>query len=69
MFNRCDLFKGKGLENWNVSKVENMSSMFYECKNFNCDLSKWNVSNVFDINDMFYDCIKFNCDLSMWECE
>ena len=55
-----------GLENWNVSNVENMSGMFEECENFNCDLSKWDVSNVENMLDMFRDCIKFNCDLSKW---
>ena len=48
-----------GLENWDVSNVENMSGMFEECENFNCDLSKWDVSNVENILDMFRDCIKF----------
>ena len=55
-----------GLENWDVSNVENMSGMFEECENFNCDLSKWDVSNVENMFDMFRDCIKFNCDLSKW---
>ena len=55
-----------GLENWDVSNVENMSGMFEECENFNCDLSKWDVSNVENMLDMFRDCIKFNCDLSKW---
>ena len=53
-----------GLENWDVSNIENMSGMFEECENFNCDLSKWDVSNVKNMLDMFRDCIKFNCDLS-----
>ena len=55
-----------GLENWDVSNVENMSGMFEECENFNCDLSKWDVSNVENMLDMFRDYIKFNCDLSKW---
>lgn len=55
-----------GLENWDVSNIENMSGMFEECENFNCDLSKWDISNVENMLDMFRDCIKFNCDLSKW---
>ena len=54
-----------GLEDWDVSNVENMSGMFEECENFNCDLSKWDVSNVENMLDMFRDCIK--CDLSKWD--
>ena len=40
--------------------------MFYECENFNCDLSKWNVSNVTDMSGMFYNCVNFNANLSKW---
>ena len=45
-----------GLEDWDVSNVKNMDSMFWGCKNFNSDLSKWNVSNVEDMHDMFWGC-------------
>ena len=45
-----------GLENWDVSNVENMSGMFEECENFNCDLSKWDVSNVENMVEMFDGC-------------
>ncbi|WP_141080657.1 BspA family leucine-rich repeat surface protein, partial [Campylobacter jejuni] len=31
------------LSKWDVSNVENMSSMFEGCKNFNGDLSKWGI--------------------------
>ena len=33
--------------------------MFYNCKEFNCNLSKWNVHNVEDMSCMFCNCIKF----------
>ena len=33
---------------WDVSKVKDMQYMFYNCKEFNCNLSKWNVHNVVD---------------------
>ena len=32
MFYRCYEFKGKGLENWNVSKVQYMDQIFSGCK-------------------------------------
>jgi len=44
------------LENWNVSNVDNMKAMFYNCENFNCDLSKWDVSNVKCMSWMFINC-------------
>ena len=54
------------ISNWDVSNVENMNFMFYECKNFNCDISNWNVSSVENMEFMFYGCKKFNQDLSQW---
>ena len=56
-----------GLEDWDVSKVTNMKGMFYNCENFNSDLSKWNVSNVEKMYGMFWGCINFNSDLSNWD--
>ena len=56
-----------GLEDWDVSHVEDMDGMFMGCKNFNSDLSKWDVSNVKNMNSMFWNCKKFNSDLSKWD--
>ena len=44
---------------WNVSKVTNMSYMFYECEKFDCDLSKWDVSNVTNMRCIFSGCTRF----------
>ena len=59
-----------GLEDWDVSHVEDMDGMFMGCKNFNSDLSKWNVSNVEDMGFMFLSCDNFNSDgksLNNWD--
>ncbi len=75
---KCDdfayIFKGYenvkhiiGLEDWDVSNVENMEGMFWGCKNFNYDLSKWNVSKVKSMKYMFSHCENFNSDLSNWD--
>ena len=64
---KCDdfsyIFKGYkkvkhiiGLEDWDVSNVENMEDMFKGCKNFNSDLSKWNVSSAENMGWMFSGC-------------
>ena len=45
-----------GLEDWDVSNVEDMGFMFKGCENFNSDLSKWDVSNVKNMNFMFRKC-------------
>ena len=70
LFNAFDkkIFKNFNgdISRWNVSNVDDMSCMFFNCEKFNCDLSKWDVSNVKDMGAMFYNCYKFNCDLSNW---
>ena len=58
------------ISKWNVSNVEEMSRMFYKCKNLKSvgDLSKWNVSNVENMCSMFDSCFKLESigDLSYW---
>ena len=63
MFSECSVFTGTGLENWNVSKVKNMSYLFSECQKLKCDLSGWNVSKVKHRSDVFYDCPLMTDDL------
>ena len=46
-------------DKWNVSNVKDMSYMFYNCGNFDCDLSNWDVSNVTNMYTMFEGCSKF----------
>ena len=29
------------ISEWDVSNATSLAQMFYECKNFNCDLSQW----------------------------
>jgi surface protein len=40
------------LENWDVSNVTNMQSLFQNAVSFNQDLSAWNISNVTNMTDM-----------------
>ena len=53
------------ISKWNVSKVTNMSGMFYYSK-FNRDISKWDVSSVDNTAYMFFRS-KFNRDISNWK--
>jgi surface protein len=63
LFNGIKDFNGD-ISQWDVSKVENMESMFAESE-FNGDISKWNVSNVDSMYHMFFNS-KFNGDISNW---
>lgn len=56
-----------GIENWDVSRVRDMNSMFWDAKEFNADLSKWDVSNVEDMGSMFEDALSFNQDIGKWD--
>lgn len=61
MFNSAEsLINVPNLKSWDVSNVENMEYLFYECSSLvEVDISDWNVQNVIDddgINEMFEDC-------------
>lgn len=60
---------------WNMSRVTNMRSMFYEASNFNCGSASgvsqtatnaWNVSSVTSFRETFRRAFAFNGDLSSW---
>ncbi|HEB9340590.1 TPA: DUF285 domain-containing protein, partial [Campylobacter coli] len=56
-----------GIEEWDVSKVEDMGHMFLDAVFFNHDISNWDVSNVTNMTMMFYGCENFNHDISNWD--
>ncbi len=45
MFNKAYSFN-QSLQDWNVSKVTNMSDMFSDATAFNHPIDKWDVRNV-----------------------
>jgi len=54
------------MNDWDVSEVTNMNSLFNGLSTFNENISKWNVSKVKDMSNMFVGCSEFNQDLSSW---
>lgn len=48
------------LNNWDVSKVTDMSGLFYGQTNFNQSIAGWDVRNVKFFNSMFEGCTSFN---------
>ena len=54
------------LNNWDVSKVTNMSNTFNLRKTFNEYIGDWDVRNVINMSKMFYGCATFNQPLDGW---
>lgn len=50
-----------------LSRVENMSGMFQESKNFNSDINHWDVSNVTNMSAMFQNAEAFNQPIDSWD--
>ncbi len=60
-----------GIDNWDVSQVNDLSYMFCEANNFNQDLNSWVTDNVTDMSYMFcsdvmYGHSDYNGDISGW---
>jgi surface protein len=47
--------------------IGNMSSKFYGCDSFNCDINHWDVSRVTNMSNMFCGCTSFNSEIGMWD--
>ncbi len=54
------------IEEWDVSKVTDMSGLFRGHSYFNHDISKWDVSKVTDMSFMFLFCHEFNQNINKW---
>lgn len=65
-FYKCSNFRGTGLENWDVSNINDMSYAFSGCKSLIADFSYWDVSNVSHMQYAFKECESLDCDLSSW---
>ena len=71
MFNNAKAFnngnlQGADINNWNVSKVVDMTSMFKDATVFNQPIGSWDVSSVTNMFEMFYDAEAFNQDITRW---
>jgi surface protein len=70
MFRGCVVATFPNINDWDVSTITNMTSMFQTAYKFNAPLSKWNVSNVTNMTNMFYGLssvfTEFNQDLGNW---
>ena len=55
------------INNWDVSLITDMESLFFEKENFNDNISNWDVSNVTNMKKLFNEAASFNQDISRWD--
>ena len=64
------LFEGstfnENINDWDVSKVEDFSSMFKNNTSFNQPLNNWNTEKANDLTNMFDGATAFNQPIGMW---
>ena len=57
MFNRWELLKAINILKFNTSKLNDMSSLFAECKSISLiELSNFDATNVENMGSMLYSC-------------
>lgn len=66
-FGGCTWLNSTATDAPDLSGVNDLSSMFYECASFNADISGWDVSHVNSMNFMFNSAYAFNQDISGWD--
>ena len=66
MFNDTNLSIANNINDWDVSNVTNMTSMF-SSSSFGQAIGNWDTSNVTSMGSMFNDATAFNQDLSGWD--
>ena len=68
MFGDCTSLVGTlAFNEWDVSAVTNMGSLFTRAPSFNQDISNWDVSSVTWMGDMFAEATSFNQNISNWD--
>jgi surface protein len=67
MFRGMDSFSPSGLSDWNVTAVDDFTSVFEDTTLFNGDISGWDVPSATNTDSMFKDALSFNSDISNWD--
>ena len=62
----CQSLNSVRIEDWDVSQVTDMDSVFKERTQFNANISVWNVGQVQTMYNMFKDAIAFNGTIGAW---
>lgn len=59
LFQYTNAINDTNIEQWDTSRIVDMSQCFNNCGKMNLDLSRWDVSSVKDMNNMFCACYEF----------
>jgi len=67
MFFLCSSMVGNpSIDDWDMSSIGTLNSMFRICSLFNQPIGSWNVSNVSQMNTFMQACSVFNQSLNTW---
>ncbi|GAA4276691.1 hypothetical protein GCM10022259_14150 [Aquimarina mytili] len=68
MFGECTNFEDlkDTIGSWDMSTIEYIHGMFYECSIFNEDISGWVFTNLLRTDSAFEEAFAFNQDISNW---
>ena len=60
LFSGAELFNDSSVSGWDTASVDNFSSVFAGCKNFNQPVTNWNTANAVTLRGLFDRCFVFN---------
>ena len=60
-------FNDSNVVSWNVSNVQNFSSMFEAATNFNQNIGGWNTGSATNLTQMFRNATSFNQSINSWD--
>ena len=66
-FKGCDNMTISATDRPNLTRVKDMSSMFFQAHSFNQDIGNWDVSSVKSMSNMFGYARSFNQDIGNWD--
>jgi surface protein len=66
-FKGCFNLIGSYTDRPNLSNVNNLNSMFADCRLFNSPVNDWDTSNVTDMANVFRQAFAFNQPLNNWD--
>ena len=67
MKNNGSKFLHGPISEWDVSRITDMSRMFFYARSFNDNISHWDVSSATNMRHMFWGALSFDGDLSKWD--